>query len=352
MKNIKNIKNINKSVGMLLVLAIMLSMLAACAEKSGAATQVAERVAPIPIEEFVEIAEVAAVATTEETIEEPIETPSQGLSVILDEETNIYRFAYKKSALNMSREKFEEYELTNNHIRKFFDEMEKVYVLFADFFLVHDLPDIFTYNSITEEYRESIVEKANAFARVSENATYYIEGLLEGYLQNIDIGFPGIVAHEVGHLFTAVCIWNEKNNEYIYRNGIKYVWDFEVFATIAMEYLASLPDFNVIDVFGNSFSVVESIKRGIGTDGFEEWFKTYQGFIYFKVLTMVEKYGYGTLHEVLAEMVNVNKTNPIRIKPSGNFDLFFDVYTEKTGKNLKEEYFTPEELSEIYKNIN
>ena len=171
-------------------------------------------------------------------------------------------------------------------------------------------------------------------------------------MQNIDIGFPGIVAHEVGHLFTAVCIWNEKNNEYIYRNGIKYVWDFEVFATIAMEYLASLPDFNVIDVFGNSFSVVESIKRGIGTDGFEEWFKTYQGFIYFRVLTMVEKYGYGTLHEVLAEMVNVNKTNPIRIKPSGNFDLFFDVYTEKTGKNLKEEYFTPEELSEIYKNIN
>ena len=59
----KNIKNINKSVGILLVLALMLYMLAACAEKSGTATQAADRAAPIPIEE---IAEVAAVATTEE----------------------------------------------------------------------------------------------------------------------------------------------------------------------------------------------------------------------------------------------------------------------------------------------
>jgi hypothetical protein len=303
-----------------------------------------------------EISEAVELETTTEPtepgapFEEPAEISLQELAVRLDEKTNMYQFTYKKSVLNMSKEKFDEYNLANDNIQKFFDAMEKVYVLFADFFIVHNLPDIFTYNSITDEYRESMGAKANSFAIADNNATYYVEGLLEGYLQNIDIGFSGIVGHEVGHLFTAWTSWDEKNSEYIAYNGVKYVWDLEVFATIAMEYLVSLPDFNVINVYGDPRSVLELQRNSEGMDGYEEWFKTYQGFIYFKILTIAEKYGYDTLHEVLSEMTKKN-TNTNRIDPINLFNMFFDIYAEKTGENLKEKYFAPEELFEIYENI-
>ena len=283
----------------------------------------------------------------EKEFENPIETLPQELMVTLDEETNMYRFAYKKSVLNISKKMFDEYNLKNDNVQKFFDKMEQVYVLFADFFMVYNLPDVFIYNSITREYKESVGAGANVFAIVEENSTYYVEGFLEGYLKDIDTGFPTVVGHEVGHLYV-----RRYDNTGVMYNGIKYVWDDEVFATIAMEYLLfKKPDFIFADV--NGLSLVERQRNSIGTDGYDEWFKTYQGFIYFKIFSIIEKYGgYDTLHEVLAEMVSRSENSLSHgINFIKTFDLFFEIYAEITGVNLIEEYFTHEELNEIYKSI-
>jgi len=282
-----------------------------------------------------------------------IETIEPEFAVNLDEETNMYQFAYKKSVLNISKEKFDEYNLTNENIQKFFKKMEKVYVLLADFFLVHNLPDVFTYNSVTNEYMESVGVFVGAFSVGAENATYYVEGWLEGYLQDIDAGLPSIVAHEVGHLYTS-CLAHNQNAFFV--NSSKYVWDCEVFAVIATEYLLSRLDFNLINAVGGKYlPITETQKRVIKEDWYDEWVKNYQGFIHFKMSTINEKYGYDILHEVLAEMLNrdikVHLDNAIDNNKRATFDLFFDVYSEKIGENLKDEYFTQEELEVIYKNI-
>jgi len=270
---------------------------------------------------------------------------TQKLAVTFDEETNMYQFAYKKSVLNMSKAKFDEYNLTNENIRKFFNEMEKVYALYADFFMVYNLPDVFTYNSVTQKYMESVGVFVGAFSVGEENASYYIEGWLEGYLKDIDKGLPSIVVHEVGHLFT---FWS--NGGKLIYNGSKYVWDFEVFAVIATEYLLSQPDFNLINAVGGEYlPITEKQKTFMKEDWYDEWVKNYQCFIHFKMATINEKYGYDTLHEVLAEMIERNHKAYDNITET--FDLFFDIYSEKTGTDLKKEYFTQEELYVVYKNI-
>ena len=293
-----------------------------------------------------------AETTTEQLkeLEDLIEILPQALIVSLDEETNMYQFAYKKSVLNISRKMFDEYELENDNVQKFFDKMEEVYVLFADFFMVHNLPDVFTYNSVTREYKESVGANANAFALIRENSTNYVEGLLEGYLQDIDTRFPAIVSHEVGHLYTS---WHDHNKGIVY-NGIKYVWDSEVFATIATEYLFfKKPDFNLGDVTGEYLPITERQKNAMGTDGYDEWFKTYQGFIYFKIFSIIEENGgYDTLHEVLAKMVSRSKNSlSDGVDIIQTFDLFFEIYSEMTGVNLIEKYFAQEELYATYKGI-
>ena len=277
----------------------------------------------------------------------------QELAVNLDEETNMYRFAYKKSVLNVSKEKFDEYKLTNENIWKFFDKMEKVYALYADFFLVYNLPDIFTYNSVTREYMESVGVFVDAFSVGTENATYYVEGWLEGYLKNIDKGLPSIVAHEVGHLYT-FC-WRHGGVLY---NSSKYVWDCEVFAVIATEYLLSQSDFKLLNASGGIYLPITVTQKNImKEDWYDEFFKNYQGFIHYKMSTINEKYGYDTLHEVMAEMIKkdteVSHNDEMDdVDTIEMFDLFFDIYAEKTGENVKEKYFTQEQLYVVYKNIN
>jgi len=276
------------------------------------------------------------------------EKTTREFTVNLDGKTDMYQFAYKKSVLNMSKQKFDEHNLTYRDIQKFFDKMEKVYVLYADFFLVHNLPDVFAYNSVTKEYMESVGVFVEAFSVGAENATYYVEGWLEGYLKNIDAGLPSIVAHEVGHLYTYCFAHSQKG---IYYDSSKYVWDCEVFAVIATEYLLSQPDVTLINASGGKYlPITETQRKIMKEDWYDEWVKNYQGFVHFKMSTINEKYGYDTLHEVLAEMVkrdiNANGVNIIEI-----FDLFFDIYSEKTGENLKEQHFTEEELYVIYKKI-
>ena len=271
-----------------------------------------------------------------------IETAPE-LSVNLDEKTNMYQFAYKKSVLNISKKKFNKYNLTNENIQKFFDKMEKVYDLYADFFLVDNLPDVFTYNFVTKKYMESVGVYVGAFSSGEENATYYVEDWLEKYLKDIDKGLPAVFAHEVGHLYT---FWG---NSEIFYNGSKYVWDIEVFATIATEYILSQPDFTLLNAKGGIYLPITVTQKNImKEDWYDEFVKNFQGFIHFKMSTINEKYGYDILHEVLAEMIKKD----IGLDAIEMFDLFFDIYAEKTGENLKDEYFTQEELDVVYKNIN
>jgi len=263
-----------------------------------------------------------------------------------DEETDIYKFAYKKSVLNISREKFGEYDLAYENIQKFFDGMEKVYVLFADFFMVHDLPEIFTYNSVTQKYMESVGVSVYAFSSGAENATYYLEGMLEQYLKDIDKGLPSIVIHEVGHLYTYCSdhIWDKRLNY----NSLKYVWDCEVFTVIGTEYLLTLPDFNFINAAGGNYlPVTETQRIYMKEDWYDEWVKNYQCFIHFNMAYINEKYGYDTLHEVFKEMITRNTG----LDKTEMFDLFFDIYAEKTGENVKDIHFIQEELDTIYLNI-
>ena len=273
------------------------------------------------------------------------EEKTQEISVNIDKETDIYQFAYKKSVLNLSRAKFDEYNLTDENLRKFCDKMEQIYVLFEDFFLVHNLPEVFTYNSVTKEYMESVGVFVEAYSVGTENSTYYVEGWLEGYLKDIDKGLPSIVAHEVGHLYT---FWADDDKGIIY-NGSKYVWDFEVFAVIATEYILSQPDFILLNASGGIYSpITVTQERIMAEDWYDEWVKNYQGFIHFKIASINEKYGYDTMHEVLVEMIKKDSSfDSIEM-----FNLFFDIYSEKTGENLKEEYFTQEELNTVYENIN
>ena len=277
-----------------------------------------------------------------------------GLTVNLNEETNMYQFAYKKSVLNINREKFNKYNLTNKNIQNFFDKMEKIYDLYADFFLVDNLPEIFIYNFVTKEYMESVGVSVGAFSSAEENATYYVEDWLEEYLKNIDEGLPSVFAHEVGHLYT---FWGSKISGIFY-NGSKYVWDTEVFAVIATEYILSQPDFILLNAKGGIYLPVTVTQEKLMKESwYDEWVKEYQCFIHYKMATINEKYGYETLHDVLAEMIKkdigisyADETGDVDVKEI--FDLFFDIYAEKTGENVKEKYFTQEELDTIYKTIN
>jgi len=254
-----------------------------------------------------------------------------------------YQFTYKKSVLNLSRKKFDDYNLTEQHLRKFCDKMEEVYTLYSDFFMVHDLPEVFTYNSVTREYMESAGVFVDAYSVGEENATYYVEGWLENYIKNINKGLPSIVTHEVGHLYT----YCKLHGGSLY-NSSKYVWDCEVFAVIATEYLLSLPDFELLNASGGKYSSVTTTqKKMMKEDGYDEWVKNYQAFIHYKIAVINEKYGYDILHEVFEEMIE--RESDLNITEI--FDLFFGIYSEKTGVNLKDEYFTQEELDTIYENI-
>lgn len=290
-------------------------------------------------------------AKTEESYENMNAIVLPELSVSLDERTNTCKFSYKKSVLNISKAKFNEYNLTNENIQKFFDEMEKVYVLYSDFFMVHNLPDIFTYNTVTQEYADTTVG-SNAWAQLSENATYYEENMFAGYLSRIDTGFPSIVGHEVGHLYTA---WGNGSNY----NASKYVWDSEFFADVAKYYLISLPDMDLIDVTGEICLMYSETYKQMAEmaemPGYAELIKTipslsmtaYPKYMYLKIFTIAEKYGYNTLHEVLEEMM----TTEIEYNIKSYFDLFCDIYAERTGEHLKDGWFTQEELDEIYREI-
>ena len=239
-----------------------------------------------------------------------------------DEKHGRYNFAYKRSALSVRKEMFEKYELTDGHIQKFFDIAEMVYDKLSDFFPQSSYyakvdpprPEIISYHSVSKQwgYEPYLYadysyssSQSNAWADPWSNATYYAEGLLEQYLTKIDIGFPAIVCHELGHLFI-----------YGY-----YIWDWELLCESAKYYLTA--EFPVIDSIG-------------GITSPHDWknFSTIN-LDWRRFFGLADKYGYEIISDTLKEMQKLTHPN----YETGNdnealFKLFRQVLTQKTGDDI------------------
>ena len=115
------------------------------------------------------------------------------------------------------REIFEKYSVTDENVRRFFDIAEIMYDKLAYLFPEDPTvrfdpprPEVFSYNFIPhewgsepdlyEDYSET-ASRTNAWSTIRSRATFYGEGIIS-YLCDLDEGFPAIVGHEVGHLFT------------------------------------------------------------------------------------------------------------------------------------------------------
>jgi hypothetical protein len=228
-----------------------------------------------------------------------------------------YEFFYKKSVLCIRKEIFDEYELTDEHIQKFFDGAEIVYTKLAGFFPKHDFPKVVVYHAVPaqwtyecgyEYYGDKI--HLDSWADPWTNETFYEERLFARYLSMIDTAFPSIACHELGHLFTTSAY-----EPYQYYNP-PYVWDAELFAVLAEYYIAS-----AIPVINADGEIVTN----------REWEDSY----YSKFFGWADKYGYKTISDTLKK---VNSALP-DIDDDQNYSkaLFMKFLSQKTGDDIEEE---------------
>jgi hypothetical protein len=236
-----------------------------------------------------------------------------------DEKYNRYNFAYKRNTLSIRKEIFDE-RLTDEHIRKFFDGAEIMYDKLSAFFPENDLPEIFAYHAVPPQWGSEpglyddysdIAAIAGAWADPWLNATFYYENNFAIILSMIDIGFPRIVCHEVGHLFT---MYASAPRQYY---NAPYVWDSELFAELAVYYLAS--EMTVINAFGEI----------VTTYGEQDLF-------WGRFFSLVEKYGYKLISDTFKEMVTL-AADDTRNDSEAAYNLFKQVLSQKTGDDV--DYF-------------
>ena len=250
-------------------------------------------------------------AKSEEEIEDLPE-----LIKTFDEKHRRYNFAYKRSTLSVRKEIFEQYNLVDEDIQKFFDISEIMYekldVLFPGQYIY---PEVIAHHSVPAEWGSEpdlyddyseIASRTNAWSNIWTNETFYKEGLLEKYLIDFDMGYPAIVGHELGHLFVVA----------------PYVWDSELFGYFAMFYLAS--EFLLIDGAG----VI------ITPDYWKNWQDLPQ---WIKFFDLSDKYGYDIIGDTFKEMLILMAENPALIETT--FDLFRQVLSQKTGDDIDNYFF-------------
>jgi len=226
-----------------------------------------------------------------------------------------YEFTYKNSELYIRKEIFDEYELTDEHIKKFFDGAQTVYKKFAGFFPRYDFPGMISYHAVPEiwtdvsgyaYYGDKI--HLNAWADPWDNKTFCEENIFARHLSMIDTGFPSLVCREAGRLF-----FMSAERPYQYYNA-PYVWDAELFAVLAEYYIAS--EIQVINVGG------EIIKDAEREDS-----------DYTQFFGWADKYGYKIISDILKE---VNSSFPdIHNEQRHPFALFIKFLSEKTGDILQ-----------------
>jgi len=256
---------------------------------------------------------------TENSTEAAKETKnSSELIKTYNEKYNRYNFSYKRSTLSIRKEIFDEYNLTDEHIQKFFNGIEIMYDKLMEFFPKDDdIPEIIKYNAVPEQWGSepdlyydynNIAASANGWATSWTKEIYFKENMFALYLSMIDKGFPYIVCHESGHLFTLFAEpstpmeWTPK----------PYVWDTELFAVLATYYLAS--DFTVLNIDGSKVTNYEFTNP-----------------MYNKFFDLVQKYGYETISDTFKEMTLSNINN----NEKSSLDLFVQVLSQKTGDNIK-----------------
>jgi len=227
-----------------------------------------------------------------------------------------YEFSYKKSVLCIRKEVFDEYELTDGYIQKFFDDAEIVYKELADFFPKHDFPKEVVYHAVPKQwdpgsgyeyYGDKI--QLNSWADPWTKETFYEENLFARYLSMINTGFPAVACHEVGYLFT-----NSAYGPYQYYS-YSYVWDSELFADLAEYYIAS--EIPVINDAGETVT-----DRG-------EWADSFYG----KFFGWADKYGYKTISDTLKK---VDSASPdIDSEQNNPKALFMKFLSQKTGDDIE-----------------
>ena len=272
-----------------------------------------------------------------ETDFEEVEEIEEKLIKIHDEKHDRYNFAYKRSELSIRKEVFDEYNLTDRHIQKFFEIAETVYDKLTEFFFEHNLPEIFIYHAIPSEFSEPDLYDDYSYRlhsphsrggvtiawigySMSSNESYYREDVLANYLSMIDTGFPSLVIHELAHFLTLSLI---DSHRFIFK---PYVWDEELFSELAVYYLAS--ELTVVNNRGEILTAFEN------QDFNWNWNKFF---------SLADKYGYYMISDTLKEMTATAKIR----QAAGNytveynsFDLFKEVLSRKTGDDI-EDYFTP-----------
>ncbi|MCL2814293.1 MAG: hypothetical protein FWD23_06810 [Oscillospiraceae bacterium] len=229
-----------------------------------------------------------------------------------------YEFSYKKSVLCIRKEIFEEYELTDGHIQKFFDGAETVYEKLADFFPKYDFPKEVVYHAVPKKWNpgsgyEYYGDKIafNSWADPWTNETFYEESLFAGHLSMINAGFPSVACYELGHLFTT-----SASAPYQYYSS-PYVWDSGLFAALAKYYTAS--EILVINDSG------ERVTSG-------EWTNPN----YSQFFDWADKYGYRVISDTLKK---VNNASPdIDSEQNHPKALFMKFLSQETGDDIKFEF--------------
>ena len=251
---------------------------------------------------------------------------SQRLIKTLDEKHDRYNFAYGRSALSIKKEIFDEYALTDENVQKFFDIAEIMYDKLADLFpddpnVTFDppRPEVFAYHSVPKEWGSEpdlyddysdVASRTDAWSNCWTNETFYAgERGFALWLRDIDIAFPAVIGHEVGHLFTALP---------------QYVWDLELLSYFAMFYIAS--EIPMIDATGTTIT--------------NDYWKTWENLPeWTKFFGLAEKYGYGIISDTFKEMLALSSADiDLYLKLSNDmaarFELFRQILSQKTGDDI------------------
>ena len=240
-----------------------------------------------------------------------------------EERSDRYVFSYKNSGLYISKKIFDEYELTDGHIKNFFDGAETVYEKLADFFPKHDFPEVVTYYAVPQiwVYDSPYVPYSyygdkihlGAWIEPWNNEIFCEENLFAQYLGMIDTGFPSILCREAGRVFITFIDADEPLLRYY---NPPYVWDSDLFAVLSEYYIAS--EMPTINAEGKILTAQE-----------KEWEDSYCK----QFFNLVDKYGYKTISDTLKKVNNSSPDNDSNERNA--MALFVKFLSEKTGDNIE-----------------
>ena len=269
-----------------------------------------------------------------------------GLTKTHDEKHDRYNFAYKRSALSIRKEIFDEYNLTNEHIHKFFEAAETAYDKLSEFFSgyraiddsVQGIPGYFSYHAVPgqfsdpdlyDDYSDKLI--FNGWADVWLNAGFYEENMFAAHLSAIEAGFPRAAARGLGYIFTKQPSEGPEEQRGLFVNHHPLMWDEALFPEIAVFYLASemkIADYPYID-----------------TATLREYTYESPNFYWNKFFGLAEKYGYDTISDTFKAMIIFMENNDIfentkSISEENEIksELFKQILSEITGDDIDAYY--------------